>query len=301
MSSPSALRSWIEAMRLRTLPVSVAGVMAGCACALAVGSFAWPQALICLLFAVGAQIASNFANEYYDFRNGLDRKGREGFRRGVTEGDISPRAMLHATYGVLGITCFLGLSLIWWGGWWLIAVGAAVAVFAVAYSTGPWPLSHHGLGDVAVLIFFGIVPVSFTAWLQAPGHDVLRLALPAGIAVGLLAVNVLIVNNYRDADDDRAVGKHTTVVIFGRHAMSIVYLLDIVVASILIDLVMLNTAVPLWISFVPPGLCLGRGCFCWRELRRNSGAALNPVLKHTAVSLLLTCVSMVILCAIWQG
>ncbi len=300
MPSPSAFRPWIEAMRLRTLPVSVAGVMAGCACALAVGSFAWPQALICLFFAVGAQIVSNFANEYYDYRNGLDKKGREGFRRGVTEGDISPHAMLRATYGVLGVTCLLGLSLIWWGGWWLIAVGVAVAIFAIAYSTGPWPLSHHGLGDVAVLVFFGIVPVIFTAWLQAPTHEVLRLALPTGIAVGLLAVNVLIVNNYRDADDDRAVGKHTTVVIFGRRAMSIVYIVDVFVAFILIDWVMVQTAVPFWISFVPPAICVGRGYFCWNELRRNSGSALNPVLKHTAMGLLITCILMVILCAIWQ-
>ena len=297
MSSPSAFRSWLEAMRLRTLPVSVAGVLAGCACALAVGSFAWPQALICLFFAVGAQIVSNFANEYYDYRNGLDRKGREGFRRGVTEGDISPRAMLRATYGLLAFTCLLGLSLVWWGGWWLIAIGVAVAVFAVAYSTGPWPLSHHGLGDVAVLIFFGLVPVSFTAWLQAPGHDVLRLAVPTGVAVGLLAVNVLIVNNYRDADDDRAVGKNTTVVIFGRRTMSIVYLIDVVLAAILIELTMLRTGSP--ISFVPSALCFGRGYFCWNELRHNSGAALNPVLKQTALCLLLTCVSMVVLCAIW--
>lgn len=298
MSSPSAFRSWLEAMRLRTLPVSVAGVLAGCACALAVGSFAWPQALICLFFAVGAQIVSNFANEYYDYRNGLDRKGREGFRRGVTEGDISPRAMLRATYGLLAFTCLLGLSLVWWGGWWLIAIGVAVAVFAVAYSTGPWPLSHHGLGDVAVLIFFGLVPVSFTAWLQAPGHDVLRLAVPTGVAVGLLAVNVLIVNNYRDADDDRAVGKNTTVVIFGRRTMSIVYLIDVVLAAILIDLTMRRTGSP--ISFVPSAFCFGRGYFCWKELRHNSGAALNPVLKQTALCLLLTCVSMVLLCAIWQ-
>lgn len=301
MPSPSALSFWLEAMRLRTLPVSIAGVLAGCACALAVGSFAWPQALICLFFAIGAQIASNFANEYYDYRNGLDKKGREGFRRGVTEGDISPRAMLLATYGVLGVTCLLGLSLIWWGGWWLIAVGGAVAIFAVAYSTGPWPLSHHGLGDVAVFIFFGIVPVTFTAWLQAPGHDVLRLAVPIGTAVGLLAVNVLIVNNYRDADDDRAVGKRTTVVIFGRRAMSMVYLIDVILAALLLDLtIMHHTAVPVWISFVPPAFCFGRGYFCWNELRGKSGAALNPVLKDTALCLLITCVLTVVLCAIWQ-
>ena len=99
-------------MRLRTLPVSCAGVIAGTACAIAAGGFELLPALICLLFAIIAQIASNFANEYYDYKGGLDRKGREGFRRGVTEGDISPQAMKRATYLLLAIDSLLGCSLI---------------------------------------------------------------------------------------------------------------------------------------------------------------------------------------------
>ena len=92
------MKPWIEAMRLRTLPVSVAGVLGGTACAISRHGFSLVPMLICLVFAVVAQIASNFANEYYDFKNGLDRKGREGYRRGVTEGDIAPAAMKRATY-----------------------------------------------------------------------------------------------------------------------------------------------------------------------------------------------------------
>ena len=140
-------------MRLRTLPVSVAGVVAGGGCAAYYHCFRPLPFTISLLFAVMAQIASNFANEYFDFKNGLDRKGREGFRRGVTEGDISPRAMLAATFALLAFACAVGCTLIIWGGWWLIAAGAAIAVFAMAYSAGPLPLSHHGLGEVAVIIF----------------------------------------------------------------------------------------------------------------------------------------------------
>ena len=117
-------------------------------------------------FAIIAQIASNFANEYYDFKNGFDKKGREGFRRGVTEGDISPAAMKRATYSLLAIDALLGCTLIIWGGWWLVPVGIAIAIFAVAYSAGPYPLSHHGLGDIAVIIFFGFVPVLFTEYVQ---------------------------------------------------------------------------------------------------------------------------------------
>lgn len=153
---------WLEAMRLRTLPVSVAGVVGGTACAIYHHGFSVLPFLICLFFAVLAQIASNFANEYYDFKNGLDKKGREGFRRGVTEGDIKPSDMKKATFIILLLAAAIGSTLIIWGGWWLIFVGIAVAIFALAYSTGPFPLSHNGLGDIAVIIFFGFVPVIFT-------------------------------------------------------------------------------------------------------------------------------------------
>ena len=137
---------WIEAMRLRTLPVSVAGVAAGTGCAIYHHGFAVVPMIICLAFAIIAQIASNFANEYYDFKNGFDRKGREGYRRGVTEGDISPSAMKRATYLLLAIDAVLGCSLIAWGGWWLIAVGVAVAVLPWPIAPGPTRYLIMGLG-----------------------------------------------------------------------------------------------------------------------------------------------------------
>lgn len=127
---------WIEAMRLRTLPVSIAGVAAGTGCAAYHHGFSVVPMLICLAFAVIAQIASNFANEYYDYKNGIDKKGRDGFRRGVTEGDINPESMKRATFGLLALDALLGCTLIYYGGWWLIAVGVAVAIFAVGYSAG---------------------------------------------------------------------------------------------------------------------------------------------------------------------
>lgn len=294
--NPKIVRAWIEAMRLRTLPVSVAGVLAGCGCALQQGAFRWAPAVICLLFGVGAQIVSNFANEYYDYHNGLDRKGREGFRRGVTEGDISPRAMKRATFGLLAVVCLLGCSLIYWGGWWLIAVGVAVAVFAIAYSGGPWPLSSHGLGDVAVVIFFGIVPVSLTAWLQAHNAQVWGAGITVGVAFGVMIANVLIVNNYRDADDDRAVGKRTTVVMFGRKAMAWVYLLNGFVAVLLL----LFESPAYYLPYtMAPFMYLVMHIVNWRELRRSQGRELNKVLGKTAMTVLVTAVLFVITCAVW--
>lgn len=280
---PSRLRSWIEAMRLRTLPVSVAGVIAGVAMALAAGRCLLLPALICLVFALVAQIASNFANEYYDYRNGLDRKGRAGFRRGVTEGDIRPQTMKRATYSLIALDAFLGLSLIWWGGWWLIIPGVLVFLFAVGYSTGPYPLSHHGLGDIAVIIFFGIVPVMLTAyvcsgvWLWTPW-------LPVGIAVGLMAANVLIINNYRDADDDRAVGKRTTVVIFGRPAMAAAYLCFGIAGAVLPVVTIRNTGGLIVLpSVIYAVLCIR----IYSAMKSSSGSALNPLLGRTAKNLLL--------------
>lgn len=273
---------WIEAMRPRTLPVSVAGVLAGCACGIFYGSYdLWPV-VCCLLFAILAQIASNFANEYFDFRNGLDKKGREGFRRGVTEGDISPASMRNATFITLAIAAVPGCMLIIWGGWWLVAIGLLIGIFALAYSAGPYPLSHHGLGDIAVIIFFGLIPVGFTAWLMTGEVRILPMSLLVGGGVGLLAANVLIVNNYRDMEDDTAVGKNTTVVLFGRNVMSHVYLMDSVAGLMLLCAPVLYTS-PFWIA---PLAMLPVAMQNWKSIKDHKGSELNVDLKHTARTLL---------------
>ena len=274
-------KAWIEAMRLRTLPVSIAGVIAGIACGIFKGAFNPGASLCCMLFALLAQIASNFANEYFDFRNGLDRKGREGFRRGVTEGDIKPHAMKLAVFATLLLAAIPGCTLIIWGGWWLLPVGIVIALFALAYSTGPYPLSHHGLGDVAVIIFFGLIPVMLTAWLQGLDVGSLPLAGFVGLGVGLLAANVLIVNNYRDMDDDSAVGKRTTVVIFGRERMAHVYFIFAILGLILLCAPASGSSP--WLLL--PLLFLPKAASNQRKLRTSSGAALNPLLKSTSLLL----------------
>lgn len=279
------IKSWIEATRPRTLPVSVAGVIAGCGCAALHGSFKWLPALICLTFAVIAQIASNFANEYYDYAYGLDKKGRDGFRRGVTEGDIAPRSMLLATWTLVALDSLLGCSLLHWGGPWLILPGAAIAIFAIAYSAGPYPLSHHGLGDVAVFIFFGLIPVTLTCYVQTGEWDACSPGIPVGATIGLMAANVLIVNNYRDMDDDRAVGKHTTVVLFGRPFMSTAYLLSGIVAAT-ITFIFSPPTTGWWVA-LPCCIYLAVHIIIWRKLRRSEGPALNPLLGQTACNLLL--------------
>ena len=274
------IKCWIEAMRLRTLPVSLAGViMAWGFCAL-YDNFNLIPAILCLLFALLAQIASNFANEYYDFKSGLDRKGREGPRRGVTEGDITPQAMKFATFGTLALACVIGCSLIYYGGWWLLPIGIFIALGVMAYSTGPYPLSHHGLGEVAVLFFFGIIPVTLTYYVQSLqwSLDVLL----ASISIGLMGANVLIVNNYRDHDDDKEVGKRTLAVIFGRRAVSNLYLFNGYIAVAL--MIMTWWELPVW-SWAAPILYLVAHTAIWWQLGIRTGARLNPLLGMTAMAM----------------
>ena len=271
---------WVEAVRLRTLPVSTAGVVAGCGYAWLHGGFRWFPAVVCLLFALLAQITSNFANEYYDYVNGSDKKGRQGFRRGVTEGDISPKAMKNATFATLLLACALGCCLIPFGGWELVPIGVLIAVFALAYSAGPYPLSRIGLGDVAVLVFFGIVPVCLTFYVQT-GY-VSADVVCASVAIGLISDNVLIVNNYRDCDDDRQAGKRTTVVRFGRKTMLWVYLISGLAGIALTE--------PVWalegIFFIAPAVYLALHLTTWRKISRSEGSALNPLLGATARNML---------------
>lgn len=278
------MKQWIEAMRLHTLPVSVSGVLGGTACALFHHGFSVLPFLICLAFAVLAQIASNFANEYFDFKNGLDKKGREGFRRGVTEGDITPPAMKKAIIITLALAAAIGSTLVIWGGWWLVFVGLAVGCFALAYSDGPFPLSHNGLGELAVIIFFGFVPVVFTEYVQTQVLYFNSTTIFISTAIGLMGANVLIVNNYRDADDDKAVGKRTSVVILGRKFMSAVYFTNGIFAAA--ALAMASSWLPFWVS---AGWLtyFAFHTMLFTRLRALQGSALNDVLKWTSILMFL--------------
>ena len=276
------MHKWIEAIRVRTLPVSISGVIAGVACAIIQGDFSLIPALLCLLFAILAQIASNFGNEYYDYKKGIDSKGREGFRRGVTEGDISPRAMKYATFGVLTAAAVIGCTMILYGGWWLIPIGICIILFALAYSAGPYPLSHYGLGDIAVIIFFGFVPVTLTCYLQQNSWEGIYISIPTSLSIGLMAANVLIVNNYRDYESDKAVNKRTTVVLFGRKAMSCCYLLSGIIAITIMFPLLYNLSL---YSLIIPIIYIIRHIISWRKLVTRSGKALNPILGETAKNL----------------
>ncbi|MDE6079797.1 MAG: 1,4-dihydroxy-2-naphthoate octaprenyltransferase [Duncaniella sp.] len=285
------LKAWIEAMRLRTLPVSLSGVLWAAGLLIQQQRLQLIPLAMCLVFATLAQIASNFANEYFDFRDGLDRPGREGFRRGVTEGDLSARAMLRATIAVLLVACCVGVLLVaLYGEWWMYLVGVATALGVLAYSTGPFPLSRLGLGELAVVCFFGLIPVVLTVLLSG-GLATSEVWLVA-VGVGLMGANVLMVNNYRDADDDADVGKLTLAVRYGRKPVALLYLLSGIAAFALT----LSAWLPyehLW-SMIPSLLYLSIHRYFYDRLCKSTGAQLNPLLGQTAMLMCLYSVAFLI-------
>ena len=289
------VKIWLEAVRLRSLPVSISGVVMAIGIAVWQNHFKWVPAVLCLVFAVLAQVVSNFANEYYDYRRGADKKGRVGPRRGVTEGDIRPKTLRNVTYITLAVACLVGCGLIPYGGWQMIPVGVVIAAFALAYSTGPYPLSYHGLGELTVFLFYGLVPVIFGYYVIAGRWD--ALAVLGGITIGFMGVNVLLVNNYRDMEDDIDAGKRTAVVIFGRKLSAAAYLFNgfmaIAMLSPLWLMIYLNGSMSQW-TYLIPLLYLVLHVITWIKLNRRTGAALNPLLGETARNMLVFTVLMLV-------
>jgi 1,4-dihydroxy-2-naphthoate octaprenyltransferase len=224
----SAPLHWLEAARPKTLPAAVIPVAVGTALATAHGTAHYATAAICLAFSLLVQIGTNFANDYFDFVQGADTAERVGPRRAVAAGLIAPRTMLVATCLVLGAAFLVGLLLVRSGGWVLLPIGIVSIVCAIAYTGGPFPLGYNGLGDVFVFIFFGLVAVGATFYVQAGlvTPDVVSCAA----AVGLLAANILVANNYRDVETDAKAGKKTLVVRFGRKFAVWQYALSALVA-----------------------------------------------------------------------
>lgn len=221
-SAPSPLSIWIAAARPRTLPAAVAPVLAASALAWRDSDFALFPGLACLAFALLIQIGTNFANDYYDFVKGADTAERVGPRRAVAAGLVAPATMKRAMIGVFAAAFLAGLTLLGFGGWPLLAIGIASIVCGVAYTGGPYPLGYNGLGDVFVFIFFGLVAVGATYYVQT--GVITPEAWIIGAGIGALAANILVVNNYRDAETDVRAGKRTLVVRFGKKAARVQFI-----------------------------------------------------------------------------
>jgi 1,4-dihydroxy-2-naphthoate octaprenyltransferase len=277
----SKVRAWIAAVRPKTLAASVSPVFVACALAYRNGVFQWIPALLCLFVALFARIASNLANDYFDFKQGADKEGRLGQARAVASGRIKPRAMLKATLIVLAFACICGCGLLFYGGWWLILIGPAIALCVLAYSAGPYPLAYHGWGDVCVLLFYGIIPLCLTYYVQAGSFT--WTAFWLSLSMGFLSTNILIVNNYRDYEQDAAAGKRTTIVFFGRKFGRILYLINALLAIVFAFPVYLYRDKGIWFLFL---FFLMIQLFTWQDLRRLSGSGLNQTLELTSRNVL---------------
>lgn len=225
----SYLKIWLEATRPKTLPAAFAPVLLATAMAFQLGSMRLLPAAICLAFALLVQIGTNFANDYLDGVRGTDTEARLGPQRAVASGLVEPATMQWAALGVLALAFCLGLSLVAFGGWWLLLVGIASVACAWLYTGGPHPLAYNGLGDVFVVLFFGLIAVGCTFYVQAGfiSPEVLLL----GLACGLTVNNILVVNNYRDIEEDRRAGKRTLVVLLGRPWALAQYALSLLLAG----------------------------------------------------------------------
>jgi 1,4-dihydroxy-2-naphthoate polyprenyltransferase len=252
-------------------------VIVGSALAWRAGAFDPWAAAICLLFALLVQIGANLANDYYDFVRGADTAARVGPRRAVAAGLVAPATMRRAMWLTFGLAFATGLALIAWGGWWLVAIGVASIVSGLAYTGGPYPLGYHGLGDVFVFIFFGLVAVGATFYVQAG-----RVSLEAGlaaIAIGALTTNILVVNNYRDAETDAVAGKRTLVVRWGKRFARWQFIVAHGVAAVLPVLLALRGLCRLELGLVALVLCAVAGFRQQRALRNAaSGEALIKLL-----------------------
>ena len=269
---------WMLATRPKTLPAAAAPVVVGTAVAIAEGAFAAGPALAALLGALLLQIGSNLANDVFDYKKGADTSARLGPTRVTQAGFLSPRQVLTGMWLTFGLAALIGLYLIWVGGWPIIAIGVLSIAAAIAYTGGPFPLGYHGLGDLFVFIFFGLAAVCGTYYVQA--GTVSGLAWLAAVPVGGLIVNILVVNNLRDIESDRAAGKRTLAVRLGVRGAQVEYLLWLVVAYAVPPLLGLFGLASGWLMLT--WLSLPAALSPTRLVLREQGRILNQALAGSA-------------------
>ena len=266
----------MAAARPRTLPAAVVPVMVGLAIALRSGPLDLATAAATLTAALLIQIGTNLANDYYDYVKGADDSSRLGPLRVSQAGLITPATVKRAAFTVLGFAGIVGLYLVSIGGWPILLVGVLSLLSAIAYTAGPWPLAYHGLGEVFVFLFFGVVAVNGTAYLQTGG--VTPLSLVASIPVACLATAILVVNNLRDIPTDARAGKRTLAVRLGDSATRSLYLGLVGGAFVILPALAWtgNRTALVTLAALPFALAEARA------LRARSGAALNLSLAGTA-------------------
>lgn len=240
---------WFRIVRPQTLFASLCPVLVALLSQAEVIN--WPVACVTIVCALGLQILSNLINDYYDYRRGTDKKGRAGFRRALAEGEVTEKQMLTACLITLGVCLLTGLYLVWKGGWVILVIGLTALLFAWLYTATSKSLSYLGIADIFVFLYYGVIAAAGTYYLQTGAFS--WPVFYAGGVCGLISMCVLLINNLRDIEDDRAVGKRTLPVRFGRKAG-----LGLMLAVVLLMPVLAYMAYGLsWpMLVVLPALCL---------------------------------------------
>ena len=225
------MKNWLLAARLKTLPVAISPVILGCALAFHDGTFHFVVSFMTLLAASMIQVGANFANDVFDFQKGTDREDRLGPTRATQSGLISPEKMKKGMWSMFSLAICVGFYLAYIGGWPIVWIGLTSIAAGIAYSGGPYPLGYHGFGDLFVFIFFGLIAVPGTYYLQS--GTVNEMSLWMGAIMGMLSTAILVVNNLRDADMDKLSGKNTLAVRFGKKFSKIQYSILILIPFLL--------------------------------------------------------------------
>jgi len=275
----STVEAWILAARPRTLTAAIAPVLAGTGLAAFHDTLAWAPAVAALVGAIFIQIGTNLANDYYDFMRGSDTEERVGPLRVTQAGILAPETVRRGMVVVLAAAILVGVYLVWVAGWPIVWIGLASVACAVLYTGGPFPLAYHGLGDVFVFVFFGLIAVGGTYFVQALAWP--SDALLAGTGLGALSTAILVVNNLRDIETDEKAGKRTLAVRLGARGTKMEYLATFLVAA----------AVPVigvvWYGWPPLALlALGVAPLCITPIRTvfsySDARELIPALGGTA-------------------
>lgn len=282
--APSPVRAWLLASRPATLPAAAVPVIVGASAAVNDGAAFRPLVFAATLAsALLIQVGTNFANDYSDFHRGADHEGRLGPVRVTQSGLIAHAAVRRGIVVAFGLAALLGAYLAWIGGWPIIVIGIFSIICGLAYTGGPWPFGYHGLGDLFVFVFFGLIAVTGTAYLQAGAWS--PLALAVSVPIGLLTTNILVINNLRDLPTDRGAGKRTLAVRLGDHATRWQYALFAALAFLAPAVITLGGSRSRWMLLpwlaAPLAVVLVR-----RVLSGLSGRELNPMLKRTGQLLL---------------
>ena len=274
----STLAIWMLAIRPKTLPAATGPVLVGTALAAGDHVYRLGPALAALLAALLLQIGSNLANDVFDFKKGMDTKERTGPLRVTQAGLLTPRQVLAGMWTVFTLAFFIGIYLIWMGGWPILVVGVLSIITAIAYTGGPFPLGYHGLGEVFVFIFFGPVAVCGTYYVQA--GFIGASAWWASIPMGLLVSAILVVNNLRDLETDKKGGKRTLAVRLGPAGTRWEYSFFLT-AALTVPLIMwLSGGHSAWILL--PWISLFLIPPLVRDLQTKKGVPLNNTLAGTA-------------------